>query len=496
MSEFSWLDDFNEFSRSFLKVKNKAGQIVPFAMNEAQQFIHSRLEKQKATTGMVRAIVLKGRQQGCSTLIEGRFFHRTVTNFGIKTFILTHEQTATDNLFGMTQRYYEHYPDRLKPVLGAANAKELVFSGLDSRFTLATAGNKGAGRSSTAQLFHGSEVAYWPSAKDHQAGIMQAIPLEPGTEIIYESTANGVGDVFHEVWEQGEVGQGGWQSIFVPWFWQQEYRCDGVVLDDDDHEYGDIHGLDLQQKMWRRYKIQELGGDLRLFMREYPSTPAEAFSVSDERSLIDSKIVQIARKATANAQGPKILGVDPARFGLDKTVLTIRQGRCSEIVKRIGQQDTMQVSGLIIQAIAKYSPKAVFIDMGGLGAGIVDRLRELGYEKIVHGVNFGGTALDEDKYVNKRAEMWGLMKNWLNEQPVQISDDNSLEVDLCGLRYSYDSKGRLKLESKDEAKKRGIRSPDAGDSLALTFAMPVGDMDHSSAYEIDEYRPSVPGMGM
>lgn len=496
MSEFAWLDDFNEFSRRFLKVKSKSGQIVPFHMNEAQTYIHNELEKQKRELGFVRAEILKGRQQGASTYIEGRFFHRTVTNFGVKALILTHEQTATDNLFGMTQRYLEHYPDRLKPALGASNAKELVFSGLDSRFSVATAGNRGAGRSSTAQLLHGSESAYWPSAEDHLAGIMQAIPMEPNTEIIFESTANGIGNVFHNIWKQGEARQGNWMSIFVPWFWQREYRCDGVEIGDDDYEYGAIFGLDAQQMQWRRQKIGEMSGDIRLFMREYPSSPAEAFSVSSENSLINSLDVQKARKAVAEMDktAPKVIGVDPARFGDDSTSIFIRQGRVAERIERVRGKDTMQVAGMVVNTIRKYAPDAVFIDVGGIGAGVYDRLKELKYKQC-HSINFGGEPLDKKQYMNKRAEMWGLMNEWLKDQPSQIPDDDALETDLCGLRYSYDSKGRLKLESKEDAKHRGMKSPDDGDALALTWAMPVAR--NSSGYvPKQQYKPTVSGMGM
>jgi len=497
--EYKWIDDFREFAPRCLKVKNKAGGIVPFALNRAQEYIHDCLEKQRRDTGIVRAVILKGRQQGCSTLIEGRFFQRVATNFGIKAFILTHEQTATDNLFGMTQRYYEHYPEELKPKLGASNAKEMMFAGLDSSFSVATAGNKGAGRSSTAQIFHGSEVAYWPAAEDHLAGIMQTIPLEKGTEIIFESTANGIGNVFHEVWKQGVVGEGGWQSIFVPWFWQPEYRHDGVDLTDDDVEYGNIHGLDERQMMWRRYKINEMKGDIRLFQREYPSSPAEAFSVSDDKSLIDSRNVQRARKlkATTDDSAPKIIGVDPARFGNDSTSIYIRQGREAERLDKLKGKDTMAVTGAVLRFIQKYDPAAVFIDEGGIGAGVVDRLYELGYRGCVRGVNFGSDAIDKENYINKRSEMWGLMKEWLDGNTSSIPDNDDLEVDLCGLRYSYDSRGRLKLESKDDAKKRGVKSPDDGDALALTWAFPVRskarDIIHS---KIKPRQPAVAGMGM
>lgn len=431
-----------------------------------------------------------------STFIEARFFHKTITNFGKKTFILTHEQTATSNLFEMTDRYYQNLPDRLKPELSASNAKELKFGKLDSSFAVATAGNKGAGRSATAHLFHGSEAAYWPSAEDHQAGIMQTIPMEVGTEIVLESTANGIGNMFHRVWQQGEAKEGGWLSIFVPWYWQQEYRHEGVNLTDEDYEYGKIFDLDSQQMQWRRHKIGELG-DVRLFMREYPASSAEAFSVSDDKSLINSRAVQLARKAVAelDKSAPKIIGVDPARFGEDSTSMFIRQGRVAERIGKLRGKDTMQVVGEVIKAMQKYGPDAVFIDVGGIGAGVYDRLKEIGYKQ-VFSFNFGGDALDKKKYVNKRAEIWCLLRDWMDAQPAQIPDDDILETDLCGLRYSYDSNGRVKLESKEDAKKRGIKSPDDGDALALTFTMPIRKNHQQTLIKVNEYQQSVPGMGM
>ena len=486
----SWLDDTREFAERFLKVKNKAGNIVPFRFNYAQNYIHAQLEKQLKETGMVRAEMLKGRQLGGSTYVEGRFFHKTVTNFGKQTLILTHEQAATDNLFGMTQRYYEHLPDALKPQLSASNAKELSFSQLDSSFKVATAGNRGAGRSSTAQYLHGSELAFWPSAEEHLAGIMQTIPLEAGTEIIFESTANGIGNVFHNIWHSRD-----WLQIFVPWYWQQEYRCEGVALTDEDYEYGKIYDLDSQQMQWRRRKIGELGNDIRLFMREYPSSPAEAFSVSDDKSLISSLVVQKARKAVAenDESAPKIIGVDPARFGDDSTTIYIRQGRIAERLAKIRGKDTMEVVGEVITMMNRYDPAIVFIDVGGIGAGVVDRLKELNYSKC-RGVNFGSEPIDKRMYFNKRAEMWGLMHEWLKDQPSQIPDDDDIEIDLCGIHYSYDSNGRMKLESKEDAKKRGIKSPDDGDALALTFAFPVRP-SHESRRNLVTFNATVSGMG-
>ena len=102
--DLSRLKDFRFFSENFFKIRTKSGMVTPFVMNRAQQYIHERLEAQLRETGKVRAICLKGRQQGVSTLIQARYFHKTITNRGYKTFILTHEGQATKNLFEMTKR--------------------------------------------------------------------------------------------------------------------------------------------------------------------------------------------------------------------------------------------------------------------------------------------------------------------------------------------------------------------------------------------------------
>jgi hypothetical protein len=111
--------------------------------------------------------------------------------------------------------------------------------------------------------------------------------------------------------------------------------------------------------------------------------------------------------------------------------------------------------------------------VGGLGAGVVDRLNELGHKDLVIAVNAGSKSLDDQKYSNKRAEMWGKCANWLEDIPVQIPDIDSLHADLCGIRYSFDSNSRLVMEKKEDMKKRGIRSSDEADALCLTFAYPV-----------------------
>lgn len=283
-------DDFQHYASKCLTIRAKDGASQPFVMNEAQLYIHARAEAQKQKIGRVRAIVLKGRQQGCSTYIEGRLYWLTTHNKGRRAFILAHEQEASNNLFDMASRYHENCPKLVQPSTGAANAKELLFDRLDSGYKVATAGTKAVGRSQTLQYFHGSEVAYWPHAESHASGVMQAVPDLPGTEVWLESTANGRGNYFYTQWKKAEKGESDFIPIFVPWFWQSEYRKeprDNFIKTEKELKLQEMFGLDDQQIAWRRAKIAELEMDSDFgvtavsgedrFAQEYPNTPEEAF---------------------------------------------------------------------------------------------------------------------------------------------------------------------------------------------------------------------------
>jgi hypothetical protein len=480
--------DFPRFARECLSIKTKSGKLEPFVLNRAQLHIHEQLEAQKARIGYVRALLLKGRQQGASTYIGGRFYHRSSLNRGVNAFILTHEQDATDNLFKMVSRYHDN--NALAPTTGASNAKELNFPRLDSGYTVGTAGTKAVGRSKTILLLHGSEAAFWPHAATHFAGVVQAVPSEPGSEVIIESTANGVGGEFHERWQQAEAGIGDYIAVFVPWFWQDEYRRpvpEGFVPDDEEAEYASLHGCDLEQIVWRRAKIAELKDPL-LFKQEYPATAAEAFQTTGHDSYIKSEAVLKARKATVEAFGPLVAGADPARFGDDRFSIALRRGRKVLSIESKAKLDVVQGANWCRQVIDEHHPKKMFVDVGGLGAGTVDILHSWGapYDDIVVGVNFGSApyrenpkdAAGKDKggYVNRRAEMWGQSKEWLDEVAgVDLPDLDSLQADACGPGYRYDVCQRVVLESKEAMRLRGMRSPDEWDAVVLTFAEPVSD---------------------
>lgn len=170
------------------------------------------------------------------------------------------------------------------------------------------------------------------------------------------------------------------------------------------------------------------------------------------------------------AGAPRIMGVDPARFGDDRSVIAFRQGLATMSSVVLRGIDNMQLAGRVASEIDRWQPDAVFIDSGA-GAGVIDRLRQLGHSPIE--VPFGGKANAPALYVNRRTEMWCAMAEWLRTG--SIPDIPELKAELATPIYWYDAQGRKVLESKDDIKKRlqGGASPDLADALALTFAAPV-----------------------
>lgn len=204
------------------------------------------------------------------------------------------------------------------------------------------------------------------------------------------------------------------------------------------------------------------------------------FPRAGSMQFIDGERVEEAmrREAAIEPDEALVLGVDVARFGDDRSVIFVRKGRDarSRLPTILRNVDTMTLAGKVVEASAQHRADAVFVDEGGVGGGVVDRLRQLGVPHVI-GVNFAGkpdrwTAEGSGPlFANKRAEIWGCMKEWLKIGA--IPDDPALAQDLIGVEYGYDARNAIQLERKDDMKKRGLASPDLGDALALTFAQPV-----------------------
>jgi len=200
--------------------------------------------------------------------------------------------------------------------------------------------------------------------------------------------------------------------------------------------------------------------------------PVAGSSQLIRRDAIEAAMVEDIPDEAVEGQ-PLILGVDVARFGDDESVLYMRRGRKHSEPLAYKGVDTMGLADIVSEAILEHSPDAVFVDGGGVGGGVVDRLRQLGH--MVDEVNFGLTSfhlLDPDKYANKRAECWDLMRKHI-EDGCDIPNDPDLLEQLIAQEYMFDSKNKMLLVAKKDMKKHGLPSPDRADALALTFARPV-----------------------
>lgn len=241
-----------------------------------------------------------------------------------------------------------------------------------------------------------------------------------------------------------------------------------------------------------REEVERLRGAMSesAFAREYL---CDFSAAGDDQviSLTDAEDAAL-RQHPANSMdyAPRILGVDPARFGDDRSVIFRRQGLQSMRPAVYRGVDNMTLAGHVAAVIDDWSPDAVFIDAGA-GSGVIDRLRQLGHDVIE--VNFGGRP-SQPEYLNKRAEMWFALRDWLRAGG-SIPNDTALKQDLAGPIYWYDAANRIQLEPKDNIKKRGLPSPDMADALALTFAHPVTKRDpychlkHSNSRSRREHDP-------
>lgn len=252
-------------------------------------------------------------------------------------------------------------------------------------------------------------------------------------------------------------------------FWSARNIDARTVEDSDKQVYAQIiaeHGEDSSQA-----KIEVYG--------QFPDAGEDQF--------ISPYLVDEAtkRKPYADQTAPRVIGVDPARGGADATVIVVRQGRDLISLKRYQGEDTMTIVGRVIEAIEQFNPTLTVIDEGGLGYGILDRLTEQRYK--VRGVNFGWKAKNPIAWGNKRAEMWGAMRDWL--KTASMKEDRQLRADLIGPTKKPDSSGTIYLEGKKEMKARGLASPDAADALAVTFAFPIAHRDSAEKQIKRVYEP-------
>lgn len=274
-----------------LKVMTKERGVKRFGdiINYAQESVIDEVHRQIAEYGQVRIIVLKARQLGISTCIEAIIFSLSILFSDFQSLIISHEAESSEHILGMTNRYWSTYTFRDMHIVKYAGRKQLAWADIGSNITVATAKNTGAGRSKTLHALHASEVAFWDKPDELVTGLRQAIPSFGLTLMFYESTANGIGNFFHQTWVEAEGGRSEFRHLFYPWHLHPEYTS-AYIPRSESGKYamlGDLTederrlltlGVTPDRLLWRRWAIKNLcNGDPDKFKQEYPTTPHEAF---------------------------------------------------------------------------------------------------------------------------------------------------------------------------------------------------------------------------
>ncbi len=267
------------------------------------------------------------------------------------------------------------------------------------------------------------------------------------------------------------------QGYFFRAFHDQRARWHCLRVNSEDVPRAGGHIEDVAATYGRdsnAYRIRVLG--------EFPT------SADEQVIALDLLEAAIAREVQPLTQFKPVWGVDVARFGADRTALAKRQGNILLApVQWWRGKDTMQVAGLIAHEWAETAeedrPSEILVDVIGIGAGVTDRLIELGLP--ARGVNVGEAPAVDARFVALRDELWWRGRDWFAGRDCAIPPDGALIADLSAPSYAFTSKGKLKIESKDALKRRGMPSPDLADAFLLTFA---GGLDRHDESE-SRYRP-------
>lgn len=472
------------YSRTCLKIVDKEGNLKPFILNRAQEYIHFRIEAQKKRIGRVRVVILKGRQQGCTTYVQGRYFHQTQFRNNLSAYILAHQAESTLKIYGIASKFQANLPLAIKfPLIKNTERAMTIENG--SSYTVGTAGSAQIGRGMTVHLFHGSEVGFYENADELSVGLMQTVADVNGTEMIFESTANGPGNFFYDLCMGAIAGTNGFELIFIPWYWQEEYMdplpLSEKELDEKEQRYYEAYkndGLTLHHLAWRRRKIASFGGKEWKFIQEYPFNPDEAFVRAEGRFFDLAKVYAArGRKPVESSVAPLIVGVDQGRTG-DDTKIRRRRGSVLYPIETIPADDgferDMRLAGRLATIIEREGVDKVFIDTTN-EHGALDRLHELGYKKQVKGIHFGEKAIDPQRHRNKRVEMYYGFLEWCDDDTASIPvNEQRFMTEIGAIPEAKESSNSVKyLVSKDEVKKILGWSPDELDATVLTFAYPV-----------------------
>lgn len=386
-----------------------------------------------------RIIVLKARREGVSTIVQATFAHRAFTRRNVWAYTIAHEIDAASNLFGMTESMYANLPEALRPAKVSGNLGRQLRLTNGAYLRTETARDVRAGRSGAATMIHGSEVAFWDHGDEVLRSILQTVPDVPGTIVVLESTANGIGGEFYKRWQSAEKGESGYIPLFFSWLEDDVYDLGPAwtfdrlnALDDEENSLVRTLNASAGQLAWRRHTLRTtFDGDIDGFHQEYPSTPIEAFITSGrqffgagninrffpEEPIARGRLRGIWRKkmqisVERDPQGPLwvydiakpdhryVVFIDPAGTVSEARARDFDSSKdvsdytcmwvvdCNTMETVAVWHDRIDI-GLIGEQAAKLGTiynKAVICPeiTGGYGIVIVEKLRDLGYGGAIH----------------------------------------------------------------------------------------------------------------
>ena len=298
-SLYAW--DFPMFASRYLQIITIGGKMSLLDLNIAQKKVHATLELQRKANLPMRVIILKARREGVSTYIESRFFweiNKSPMRFAC---VCSADVDATHKVFDMSKLFQNKMPEDIKLDTVYSSRNEIVYADPHlSSFLLQTAGKEMLGRGGLTHYLHATEFAFWQKAKEQFGGAAQEIPDDPGTIIAIESTANGIGNAFYDLYEQSVKD---WRTtkdlrnyipIFLPWHIFPYYSMvvpRGFELDAEERAIKEEFSLSPEQMCWRKWAIKnKCQSDLALFKQEYPATWIEAFQASGNPVFTDFMI--------------------------------------------------------------------------------------------------------------------------------------------------------------------------------------------------------------
>ena len=366
-------EDTPYYAEHLLKIADKRGEIVPLAPSKAQLACDAKLEAQRAAGKPMRAIILKARQIGMSTWIQGKIIQRTTQRPNYNAVVVAHDRDTGQKLYRIGERMYSNLPDdpAIRPDLAShRRSRSLHFANggrdawlkggawPDSTYLVDTAGEFQAGRGGTYQAVHASEIAFWDDIITKLTALKNAVPRDPESLFVLESTANG-NNVFKDLWDDAVEGHSEYVPFFWPWWKEEQYSLpfaneaereafrpgdtgqspyatdepkllEPGPIDTDTNKHVP---LTLEQLHWRRVTIaNECSGQMDMFHQEYPATPQEAF-VASARQVFDADLVRgvLLETSLSDPREPSADHPGPNRGLLTAKSHTERRGRSGTI---------------------------------------------------------------------------------------------------------------------------------------------------------------------